>query len=64
MGLCLDAHGNISIEVRRESFVVCDENGDCEKPNPEYMLSDLNDMIAALEDARRYCAEQGKLPDA
>jgi len=72
MGMCLEEFGRISIEVRRESFIVhtnygYDESGDRhsdrdgnfgvtwrESPSPEFYLSDLDDLIKALEDARHY----------
>jgi hypothetical protein len=67
MGMCLDEFGRISIEVRRESFIIhpndeawqTNREPDPERPwnrdpHPEFYLSDLDDLIAALEDARDY----------
>jgi hypothetical protein len=75
MGMCLKDFGNVSIEVRRESFIVhpsygytTDADGDKvhtsnsdhfgkswrERPHPEFMLEDLDDLIKALQDAKKY----------
>lgn len=72
MGMCLEDFGRISIEVRRESFIIhpsygyddsgnqhSDRDGDFgvawrESAHPEFNLSDLDDLIKALEDARDY----------
>lgn len=69
MGMCLEDFGKMSIEVRRESFIVHtsygytdDEQHDDssfgkhwrEAGHPEFMLEDLDDLIAALQDAKRY----------
>lgn len=72
MGMCLEEFGRVSIEVRRESFIVhpdygydesknqhSDRDGDFgikwrESGHPEFYLSDLDDLIKALEDARDY----------
>jgi hypothetical protein len=54
MGTCLEDFGNVSIEVRRESFII---HTDDTEAHPEFLLSDLDDLIAALADARRYLVE-------
>lgn len=67
MGMCLEEFGRVSIEVRRESFIIHpnDEAWCMERPtfnvtvseslpHPEFYLSDLDDLIKALEDARDY----------
>lgn len=58
MGMCLRDFGKISVEVRRESFIVHIDNDD---PHPEYMIEDLDDMISALTYARGYLASKGRL---
>lgn len=61
--MCLEEFGRVSIEVRRESFVIHpdkeawarhQEENDCNDPHPEFYLSDLDDLIKALVDARDY----------
>lgn len=55
MGFIMDEVGNISIEVRRESFIVHHETQEhYEGCAPEYDLSDLGNLMAALEQARFY----------
>jgi hypothetical protein len=63
MGMCLEEFGRVSVEVRRESFIIHpnDEAWQAWRhgqglpdPHPEFYLSDLDDLIAALEDARDY----------
>lgn len=44
--------GRINIELRRESFVIHVDDGD-EREHPEYLLSDLPDLIAALQMVNR-----------
>lgn len=58
MGMCLDPIGKISIEVRRESFRIACEDDDGSEPNPEYSLDVLDDLIAALHEAKRYVSER------
>jgi hypothetical protein len=55
MGMCLDDFGKVSVEVRRESFIVHTDDADA---HPEFLLTDLDDLIAALADARRYLVER------
>ena len=59
MGFCMDKHGRVSIETRRESFKIHREyTNDAlgrqwrECPHPEFMLTELDDLIAALVEAR------------
>lgn len=71
MGMCLEGHGRISVEVRRESFIVhpdygytadgdhtpdSDHFGRCwrEDGHLEFLIEDLDDLIIALEEAKRY----------
>lgn len=71
MGMCLDGKGNMSVEVRRTSFVVHPGYGYAaggghtpdsdsfgkhwrEAGHPEFLLADLDDLIAALAEARDY----------
>lgn len=71
MGMCLDDFGRLSIEVRRESFIVHSDYGytpdgdhtpDTDHHgkhwrtagHPEFLLTDLDDLIAALQDAKDY----------
>ena len=76
MGMCLKGVGKMSVEVRRESFVVHPSYGykgeDDSEPDdsstfqthwrksehPEFLLADLNDLIAALEEARHYARQR------
>lgn len=70
MGMCFDEFGRISIEVRRESFIIHpnDEAWNQRTPqgvlraneHPEFYLSDLDDLIEALEDARDYLKVRDK----
>jgi hypothetical protein len=75
--MILEDFGKMSIEVKRESFVVHpsygykgnegDEHDDSssfhtdwrEKPHPEFMLKDLDDLIMALKDAKSYLRKRG-----
>jgi hypothetical protein len=60
MGFVHKNHGNISIETRSESFYIHAgyEEGEVlaefwrDVPHPEFLLSDLEDLIAALEEVR------------
>jgi len=75
MGHCLEGKGKMSVEVRKESFIVhtgygytTDEEGDevhtpdsdhfgrhwREAGHPEFMLEDLDDLIAALKQAKKH----------
>jgi hypothetical protein len=71
MGMCLEDFGQISVEIRRESFIVHAGYGYTsdgartsdddhfgkhwrEGGHPEFLLVDLDDIIAALQDAKRY----------
>ncbi len=70
MGMCLDGKGKMSVEVRRESFVVHpsygytkdEEHDDSsafatswrESPHPEFLIEDLDDLIRSLIEAREY----------
>lgn len=62
MGMCLEEFGRISIEVRRESFIIHPDDAAWQPnriyadrdPHPEFLLSDLDDLIKALEDTRDY----------
>lgn len=63
MGMCLEEFGGVSIEVRRESFIIHAEPrlGDgktdlrwVENPHPELPLRELDNLIRALKDAKRY----------
>jgi hypothetical protein len=71
MGFCMEEVGNISIELRRESFVVhagygYDEEGEHTPPedhfgkhwreggHPEFLFKDLDDLIKALQLAKRH----------
>jgi len=75
MGMCLEGKGKMSVEVRRESFIVhpsygytkddaeddvCTPESDRfgarwrEEPHPEFLLEDLDDLIASLEEARAH----------
>jgi hypothetical protein len=51
MGMCLEEFGDVSIEVRRESFII---HSSAEGPHPEFLLTELPNLILALEDARAY----------
>lgn len=55
MVMCLDDFGNVSVEVRRESFILHTDDAEA---HHEFPLSDLDDLIAALKDARRYLVEK------
>jgi hypothetical protein len=80
MGFCLEGKGKMSVEVRRESFIVhtsygytTDEHGDdVHTPDsdqfgkhwrtaghPEFMLEDLDDLIASLKEAKKYVSKRG-----
>lgn len=75
MGMCLEDFGKMSIEVRRESFIIHtgygykgEEHDDSsfgkhwrESGHPEFMLEDLDNLIAALKDAKHYL--QGRRVD-
>ena len=70
MGLIRENFGKITIEQRKESFIIHpsygydrDGNGESndyfekhwrETPHPEFLLSDLDDLIKALRDLRNY----------
>lgn len=74
MGTCLEGKGKMSVEVRRESFIIhpgygyIDEGNDevhtsdvdtfgkhwREAGHPEFLKEDLDDLIAALQEAREY----------
>jgi hypothetical protein len=63
MGMCLADFGNVSIEVRRESFIIHAgpmlRNGKpderwIQNPHPELPLEELYNLIEALKDAKRY----------
>lgn len=62
MGMCLSEFGRVSIEVRRESFIIHpnEEAWQPERiyadrdPHPEFYLADLDDLIRALQNARMY----------
>lgn len=75
MGLCMPDHGRVSVELRRESFIVHadyahDEVGNPAagalaerwrgKPHPEFELRDIDDLIAALTEARDEAARAGR----
>lgn len=73
MGMCLDEVGNVSIEVRRESFIVHANYSEFEDPlmrslasawrelpHPEFLIEDLDDLIKALAAARKYLKEKGR----
>lgn len=83
MGLCLEGKGKMSVEVRRESFIVHagywytkDADGDevhtpdsdrfgrhwREAPRPEFVIADLDDLIAALQEAKSYLVRDGRMP--
>ena len=73
MGMCLGEHGAVSIEVRRESFVVHASYGYrgtteaspreswekrwVDEPHPEFPLEDLDNLIGALQEARAYLVQ-------
>lgn len=63
--MCLDDFGNIAIEVRRDTYTIkCDE---CKvwppnAPNRHYHIDTIDDMIAALQDARRYIHDTRDTP--
>lgn len=67
MGMCLEEFGTVSIEVRRESFIIHYGPVESEvlsehyakEPHPEFMLADLDSLIEALQDAKRYL-EKGR----
>ena len=54
MGLIRDDFGRITIEERRESFIVHpdDEAWPSDLAHPEFYLADLDDLISALDDLR------------
>ncbi len=52
MGLCLEGNDRVSVEIRRESFVVHPEEWPPLMPHPEFALRDLDPLIAALDEAR------------
>lgn len=54
MGMCLEDFGKFSIEVRRESFKIAHDDYDPNYPNPEYLISEIDDLIEALQDAKKY----------
>lgn len=62
MGMCLEDFGKMAVEVRRESFIIHPSyEGDMgDMPHPEFMLTDLDDLIAALQDAKDYIANRKK----
>lgn len=55
MGYIRRDFGDVSIEQRRESFIVHlpDNKWDRRDPHPEFYLSDLDNLIAALEELKR-----------
>lgn len=61
MGMCHEDHGNISIETRRESFVIHPDAAVWDERNihPEFYIADLDDMIDALIEAREYLHRHG-----
>lgn len=59
MGMCLTGNDRFSVEVRRESFIVHhDQDRNGADPHPEFLLDGLDDLIAALHEARAYCLER------
>jgi len=61
MGMCHKPFGSVSIETRNESFRIHAEEGHIwppESPHPEFLLEDLNDLIDALLDAKKYVIER------
>jgi hypothetical protein len=63
MGMCLSDFGGVSVEVRRESFIIHAEpvlrDGETDKrwaenPHPELPLEELDNLIEALKDAKKY----------
>jgi hypothetical protein len=58
MGMCLDGSGPFSCEVRRESIRLHYENSDIE--STEFLISELDDAIRALEEAKIYIEDHRK----
>lgn len=57
MGMCLEGRGKFSVEVRRESFFLHHEDNYeniHERCSPEWMIDELDDLIAALQEAKSY----------
>ena len=61
MGMCLDEHNGVSIEVRRESFVISAGSFDWKDPNPELLISELLGLRDAVNEAVEYCIKQGMI---
>lgn len=58
MGMCLEPRGKVSIEVRSQSFRIAYNDADPSDPNPEFDLNVLDDLISALEDAKKYVQDR------
>lgn len=55
MGFIYESQGGIAIEGRKESFIVHDEDGF--EPAPEFLNSDLDNLIEALTAYRKVLAD-------
>lgn len=79
MGFCLEGKGKMSVEVRRESFIIHTAYGYTadeehtpdtdhfgkhwrEAGHPEFMIEDLDDLIASLREAKRHLAKKRWAP--
>ena len=74
MGLVMSDHGNVSVELRRESFIIhagYDTTPEGKpatgphaegwrRPHPEFLKADLDDLIAALVEARERLRATGE----
>ncbi len=66
MGMCLDNHGHVAIEIRRESFVLCfgiDNDKVIASVGThtaavEMDLDQLLNIKSAVDEAVRYCKEK------
>lgn len=69
MGLCMEHHGRVLVEVRGESFKIHAGYAGINDalaalwsryPHPEFIVDDIDDLIAALQEARTHIRGERK----